>query len=276
MFRRTRKTQGIPAFEGRRGGRASLDRYNTNRYDGGTHIPFLPQETTMKVSGLQKVTLLDYPGKVAATVFLGGCNFRCPYCHNASLVKLTPRTPDLPENELFSFLRKRKGLIDGVCVSGGEPLMQDGIEAFIEAIKALGYPVKLDTNGSYPAKLKSLVEHRLVDYVAMDVKNSPGKYSKTAGVRDDFLPFVRESAAYLLGGSVDYEFRTTVVKTLHSAGDFTQIGKWLRGAKRYFLQNYRDSEDVLTQGLPGVDTADLEAYAETLRPYIQDVRIRSD
>ncbi|MFH1879694.1 MAG: anaerobic ribonucleoside-triphosphate reductase activating protein, partial [Bacillota bacterium] len=179
----------------------------------------------MKIAGLQKMTLLDYPGKIAATVFLGGCNFRCPYCHNASLVEPGRQAQEIAEDEFFAFLQKRKGLLDGVCVSGGEPLVQDGLEPFFQRIKDLGFLVKLDTNGSYPGKLRQLAGGGLIDYVAMDIKNSPAKYAATAGIAGDVLPDVRESVAYLLAGSAAYEFRTTVVKTMHTMEDIVEIGR---------------------------------------------------
>lgn len=226
----------------------------------------------MRISGLQKTTLLDYPGKVAATVFLGGCNFRCPYCHNASLIEAPGDV--LPEEEFFAFLQKRRGLLDGVCVSGGEPLLQQGLGPFLDRIKALGFLVKLDTNGSYPARLKTLVQAGLVDAVAMDVKNSPAKYKATVGVSGAALGNVRESVAYLLCAPVAYEFRTTAVRTLHTVEDFVEIGQWIAGAERYFIQNYTDSPDVLEAGLSGFEPAELEAFAEAVRPYVPCVQIR--
>lgn len=229
----------------------------------------------MRIAGLLKTTLLDYPGKIAATVFLGGCNFRCPYCHNASLVEMTGRTPDIPEDEFFSFLEKRRGLLDGVCVSGGEPLLQAGLEDFLRKIKALKFYTKLDTNGSIPGKLKALVRDGLIDYVAMDVKNSPAKYGETAGTRADVLPGVEESVAFLLANPVDYEFRTTVAKPLHTAEDLADIGRWLRGAKRYFLQNFEDSGDVLRPGLCGFETAEMEALQSAVLPFVPAVRVRN-
>ena len=169
------------------------------------------EETDMDIQGLQKMTLLDYPGRVACTVFLGGCDLRCPFCHNGGLV-LGPMPAELDSEELLAFLRKRRGLLDGVCVTGGEPLLRPDLPELLSQIKELGYPVKLDTNGGRPAQLRALAEAGLVDYVAMDVKNSPGRYGETAGVPGlDLAPF-RESVSFLLQGTVDYEFRTTVVR----------------------------------------------------------------
>ncbi len=230
----------------------------------------------MKIAGLQKMTLLDYPGKIAATVFLGGCNFRCPYCHNASLVESGRQAQEIPEDEFFAFLHKRKGLLDGVCVSGGEPLMQAGLEPFFRKIKDLGFLVKLDTNGSYPGKLKLLVGGGLIDYVAMDIKNTPAKYAATAGIAKDTLPDVEESVACLLGGSVAYEFRTTVVRSMHTLEDIVEIGKWIQGAQRYFLQNFADSGDVLQPGLQGVEAAEIQAFADAVRAYVPNAQVRNE
>jgi pyruvate formate lyase activating enzyme len=229
----------------------------------------------VKISGLQKMTLLDYPGKIAATVFTGGCNFRCPYCHNASLVLNVAKTRDIPEEEFFNFLAKRKGLLDGVCISGGEPLLQEEIKKFIFRIKSLGFSVKLDTNGSFPSKLKELIEDGLIDYVAMDLKNSPAGYAKTAGTTEEVLSKINESVAFLLAGHVGYEFRTTVVNGFHTKEDFTAIGKWIQGAGRYFLQNFVDSGDLIQPGLRGVEKDELEGFADIVREYVPSVQIRN-
>ena len=229
----------------------------------------------MRLSGLQRVTLLDYPGKVAATVFLGGCNFRCPYCHNASLVENVSRVDDIPEAEFISFLKKRKGLLDGVCVSGGEPLLQEGLAPFLTQIKALGFLVKLDTNGSFPARLQALVEGGLVDYVAMDIKNSPAKYRATAGVTADILPAIRQSVSYLLAAPVGYEFRTTLVRSLHTVEDITEIAQWIRGADRFFLQNFEDSGDVLQPGLEGFTLAEMDAFLQAAQAFVPAAQVRN-
>lgn len=228
----------------------------------------------MKISGLQKMTLLDYPGKIAATVFTGGCNFRCPFCHNASLVLNTGKTKGISEEEFFDFLVKRKGLLDGICISGGEPLLQEEIKKFIFKIKALGFSVKLDTNGSFSDKLKELIEDGLIDYVAMDLKNSSAGYAKTSGVTGEVLQEIKESVAFLLADRVEYEFRTTVVKDFHTEEDFVAIGRWIQGASRYFLQGFVDSGDLLQHGLRGVEKAELEAFASIVREYVPSVQIR--
>ena len=185
----------------------------------------------MKIQGLQKLTLLDYPEKVACTVFFAGCNFRCPFCHNASLVTHISEEPEMTEEAFFTFLKKRQGILDGVCITGGEPLLQPDIEDFIRKIKELGYAVKLDTNGSFPTKLKTLVEKGLVDYVAMDIKNSREAYGITAGVEKIYIASVEVSVAYLKEGKVPYEFRTTVVKYLHTKKSCKDLVSGLQGAK---------------------------------------------
>ncbi|MBR5515431.1 MAG: anaerobic ribonucleoside-triphosphate reductase activating protein [Clostridia bacterium] len=226
----------------------------------------------MRLGGLQKLTLLDYPGKTACTVFTEGCNFRCPFCHNASLVK--NRSVELPLDEFFSFLKKRQGLLDGVCVTGGEPLMQSDIEDFLYEIKELGYSVKLDTNGSFPDKLKNIVAKGLCDYVAMDIKNSKSKYLATAGVTRDILSDIEESVSFLLSDAVDYEFRTTVVDPLHDHSDFYEIGAWIKGAKRYFLQNFIDSGDLLSDGMQSYTKEKLESFALVLQGFVPNVALR--
>ena len=227
----------------------------------------------MKLAGLQKTTLLDFPGKVACTVFLSGCNFRCPFCQNAEI--LDGSISDISEEEFFAFLNKRRGLLDGVCVSGGEPLIHADIGEFLRKIKELGFAVKVDTNGAFPDRLKALCGEGLVDYVAMDVKNSPERYAKTAGAEID-IGKIKESAAFLMSGAVGYEFRTTVVKQLHRAEDMLKIGQWLKGAQAYFLQNFRDSDTVLKRGLSPLSDEELEAFKRLLRPFIPAVRIRGE
>lgn len=199
----------------------------------------------VKVHGFNKLTLLDYPERLACTIFLGHCNYRCPFCHNAGLVLHPESEPVIPLEEIRSTLMKRRGILDGVCITGGEPTVNAGLVEFIREIKEMGYLVKLDTNGSNPGMLRELVEEGLLDYVAMDVKNAPEKYGLTAGLEYVDLGAVFESVDYLKSGVVDYEFRTTVVKELHKTEDIRMLGKWLHGSRRYFLQAYRDSENVI-------------------------------
>ena len=225
------------------------------------------------------MTLLDFPGKVACTVFLQGCNFRCPFCHNSDL--LGGQGPEgMTGEELLGFLEKRKGILDGVCITGGEPTLQPELEQLLRDIKALGYPVKLDTNGSRPEVLKRLVAEGLIAYVAMDIKNSPARYAETAGMNPSLFAGIEESVRYLLTGEVDYEFRTTVVQQLHAAGDFTRIGQWLQSlapehkARRFFLQCYMDRDTVLAPGLSAPSREDMTLFASELEPFVRQVEIR--
>lgn len=207
---------------------------------------------SLNIRGFQKMTLLDFPGKVACIVFTGGCNFRCPFCHNASLVTGENSDDNISEDEVFSYLEKRKGLLDGVCITGGEPLLQPDIMKFIYNVKQLGYSVKLDTNGTSPDKLIALVEQGLVDYVAMDIKNSYEKYAMTAGVDNVKLSDINRSIDFLLSDVVEYEFRTTIVDELHDVKDITDICHRINGAKRYFLQGFVDSGNIIGDGMNAV------------------------
>jgi pyruvate formate lyase activating enzyme len=229
----------------------------------------------MLISGLQKLTLLDYPGKVACTVFTGGCNFRCPFCHNSALVLPEQLAHDSSEDAVLSFLRKRVGVLDGVAVTGGEPLLHADIGDFLKEVKALGFLVKLDTNGSFPDRLISLVKAGLVDRVAMDIKNAPALYAKTAGLARFDLSGVERSKDFLLEGSVDYEFRTTVVKGLHTKESLLEAAEWIRGAKEYYLQQYKDSGAILdADGLGAFDADEMHALADAVRDIVPGVQVR--
>ena len=228
----------------------------------------------IKFYGLQKLTLLDYPGNMAATVFTGGCNFRCPFCHNRSLVFLNENETEILSDDIVEYVSMRNKVLDGVCITGGEPLLHPGLKDFIKKIKNLGLKVKLDTNGSNFNGLKTLVEEKLVDYVAMDIKNSPNKYCQTIGMTDFDLSEVEKTKNYLLENHVDYEFRTTVVKDFHEVQDFEEIGKWIKGAKRYFLQNFEDHGTCIQEGLSEVAQDDLEKMKEKVAPYVEYVQIR--
>ncbi|MGI6012272.1 MAG: anaerobic ribonucleoside-triphosphate reductase activating protein [Ruminococcus sp.] len=199
----------------------------------------------MKIHGFQKLTLLDYPGKVACTLFTGGCNFRCPFCQNAGLVLAPDKEPLIKQDEIMAVLKKRQGILEGICVTGGEPTLNEDLPEFLHTVKRMGYKVKLDTNGYRPQVLKQLVKEELVDYVAMDIKNCPEKYAATAGITYLDVDKIKESAEFLMRGSLEYEFRTTVCRELHQKADLLAIGKWLRGSKRYYLQPYRESPNVI-------------------------------
>lgn len=227
----------------------------------------------MRIDGLQTLTLLDYPGKVACTVFTSGCNMRCPFCHNASLV-CGEVPPFMEKEEFFAFLKKRAGVMDGVCVTGGEPLLQEDLIPFLLEVKEHGFTTKLDTNGLLHDRLRAVVEAGAVDYVAMDIKNSKTHYAETAGVPGLDLAPIEKSVQFLMEGKVDYEFRTTVVKELHNKADFDEIGQWLKGAKRYFLQSFKDSGDILSPGLSPMEKADLLEIRDRLRAVISVVELR--
>ena len=227
----------------------------------------------MRIQGLQKLTLLDYPGRTACTIFLSGCNFRCPFCHNAPL--LTAADEDgMDEDELLAFLKKRQGLLDGVAVTGGEPLLRPDLPQLLEKIKALGYVIKLDTNGAFPERLEAVVCAGLADYVAMDIKNSPARYAETAGTAELDLAPIDKSVSFLLRGTVDYEFRTTAVAELHDDTSFLKLGDWLAGAKRYYIQCFQPRETVLRTGLHAPSDAQLHHWAELVRSKIPTVCVR--
>ncbi|MDD7615167.1 MAG: anaerobic ribonucleoside-triphosphate reductase activating protein [Clostridiaceae bacterium] len=228
----------------------------------------------MRIDGLQKMTLLDFPGKVACTVFTGGCNFRCPFCHNALLVTKLPEKPDYSEDEILSFLEKRTGLLDGVAITGGEPLLNPDIADFIRKIRSMGYAVKLDTNGSFPERLKAIVGEGLVDYVAMDIKNRKEKYAETIGLKNLDLSKIEESVEFLKSGAVDYEFRTTVVEQFHTVEDIRAAAEWIGGAKRYFLQNFVDSGELICEEVSGVDKETMLKMKSAAADFVPQTEIR--
>lgn len=228
----------------------------------------------MKICGFNKTTLLDYPGRVACTIFLGGCNFRCPFCQNSSLVLAPEKEPAYEEEEILKFLKKRKGILDGVCVSGGEPAIASGLPEFLGRIKELGYEIKLDTNGSRPQVVKALAKEGLVDKVAVDIKACPDNYKTLTGLDNPDVDAVKETVEFLMKGKLDYEFRTTVVRELHTERDFREIGQWLKGAKAYYLQAYRDSEGVLKPGFGSYSLEELKGFREILLETIPLVEIR--
>ena len=227
----------------------------------------------MQIHGLQKMTLLDFPGKVACTVFLGGCDFRCPFCHNWDI--LDPSTPVImEEDEFYKFLDKREGLLDGVAITGGEPLLRTGMADFIKGIKSRGFLVKLDTNGNHPDRLKELVSEGLLDYVAVDVKNNKERYGETVGIPMLDISKIEETISFLLEGNVPYEFRTTVLRQFHDADSFKGIAEWIEGAEHYFIQSFVDRETVPFSGLEAYSPEDLEEFKKLVEPHVKHIDIR--
>ncbi|MCQ2483174.1 MAG: anaerobic ribonucleoside-triphosphate reductase activating protein [Clostridia bacterium] len=234
----------------------------------------------MRIGGLQRLTLLDFPGTVSCTIFTIGCNYCCPFCHNA-LLALKEREEELEgmsEEEVLDFLEGRRKRLDGVCITGGEPLLQSDLRDFILKIRAMGYKVKLDTNGSNPKLLKQLIDEGIIDYVAMDIKNSPAKYAETIGLNGELaekmLNNVKESVELLKHGNIDYEFRTTVVDELHEVEDMTDIGKWLEGAENYFIQDFNDSGDLIDSNMHQMSYEKLKAILDEARRFIPQTGLR--
>lgn len=228
----------------------------------------------MNISGIQKLTLLDFPGKLACTVFTSGCNFRCPFCHNASLV-LPGMSDHIDEQEVFSFLKKREGILEGVCITGGEPCLQPDLETFIRKVRDIGFSVKLDTNGSFPEKLSSLLEKGLLDYVAMDIKTSKERYSEVCGVQNEkLLENVQKSVEILKSSSVPHEFRTTTARELQTKEDFEKIGRWLSGEKRYFIQQYEASGELVGDEMTPYEKEELTEFAKVMKNFVENVEIR--
>ncbi|MBR5473449.1 MAG: anaerobic ribonucleoside-triphosphate reductase activating protein [Clostridia bacterium] len=228
----------------------------------------------MQFSGFQKLTLLDYPEKTACTLFTAGCNFRCPFCHNAALVTHIDNTNYFSEEYVLDYLKKRAGILDGVCITGGEPLMHQGLFDFIKKVKELGYSVKLDTNGSYPEKLSALIDSGLVDYVAMDIKNSPEKYLLTADCSEEYFEKVKQSVNILKQGKIDFEFRTTVVREYHEIEDIKKIAEWIAPVNKYFLQNFIDSGDIIKNNLSAHNRETLEFMRSAAGDTIPNTQIR--
>lgn len=261
----------------------------------------------MQIAGIQKTTLVDFPGKVAATIFTRGCTFRCGFCHNPELVLPEKFIPLLDENELFDFFQKRAGKLQGVCITGGEPTMQKDLPQFIKKLKDLGYAVKLDSNGSLPDVLEKLIAAGNIDYIAMDIKAAPSKYLETAGIQNSkiknqndnsklknditdlsfrprehcrtvgeiFLKNIQDSIFMIQNSGLDYEFRTTVCHPLHEVADFGEIGQMIKGTPRYFIQNFVRSKhnDETTKYSPFSDE-ELEKARITMKKYVGEVEIR--
>lgn len=228
----------------------------------------------MQIHGFNKSTLLDYPKHLAATVFVGGCNMRCPFCHNASLVLRPNSQPAINPKEILDYLGKRKNILEGVCITGGEPTLYSDITSFISSIKELGFKVKIDTNGTNPNLIKELVDSHLIDYIAMDIKNSRENYEITAGKVALPMENIEESISFIMSDKVDYEFRTTIVKELHTDQDMNSIGHWIKGARAYYLQAYKDSGHIISPGFTSPSKDALMRYLDILSPYIENVSIR--
>lgn len=228
----------------------------------------------MNIQGFYKLTLLDYPGHMACSIFTGGCNYRCPFCHNASLVTHPNETPSYSEQEILRFLQSRVGILEGVCITGGEPTLHPQLPSFIRQIKDLGYLVKLDTNGSNPMLLKSLIDEGLLNYVAMDIKNCPSKYAMSIGFTEYDMTPVQTSIHILMSSGIDYEFRTTVVRSLHTPQDFVEIAKLITGCRHYYLQSFVDSGDLIQSGMTGYSKSEMIDLLEYVRPMIPNVSLR--
>ncbi len=227
----------------------------------------------MEFYGLMKLTLLDYPGKVACTIFTGGCNFCCPFCHNALIVKKEAEEI-FSEEDILKFLAKRKGILDGVCISGGEPLLHDDLIPFMEKVKNLGYSVKLDTNGSFPGRLEKVIKSGFCDYVAMDIKNSFDRYSETVGIGDVKTDNISESISIIKNSGIDHEFRTTVAKELHSDENMARLAQMIENEDKYFIQNYRENENVLIKGLTPFDEEGLKKLLLAVQKYVPKASLR--
>lgn len=230
----------------------------------------------IRIGGMQRMSLYDYPDKVACTLFLTGCNLKCPYCFNRNYVFIPDSFDYIDPADVFAYLEKRRGRLDAVCITGGEPLMQKGLEAFLRQIKGMGYLVKIDTNGCFPERLKNLHEEGLVDYIALDVKNVPEKYDETTGMNHGIFPAdaLAESIRWLLEGDADYEFRTTVVKELHTVEDILATAERLKGAKRYCLQQFHDTGDLIQKGFTAYNKAEMEEIWEKVTQIIPHAELR--
>ena len=228
----------------------------------------------MRICGLQKLSMVDYPGKLAATVFTGGCNLRCPFCHNALLVTRLSESPTLSQEEVLFFLSCRKGLLDGMVLSGGEPLMHPDAVDFLEKVRNLGFSIKVDTNGCYPEMLETILQRGLADYVAMDIKNRPEKYAETVGIPGFSTENVEKSLSLLRSSGIPYELRTTVVRQFHTPEDLAAIGKWLGDVPAYYIQNFEDSGNLIQSGLTGFSPEELQILADSAKTHLKSVFIR--
>lgn len=227
----------------------------------------------MNIHGFTKTTLLDFPGFVAATIFTGGCNFKCPFCHNFELVLTPDIYPKEDENDILTFLKKRYGILKGVCISGGEPTLQPDLVSFIEKIKEIGYLIKLDTNGYKPDVIKELIDRNLIDYIAMDIKASKENYSKASGIDID-IDIIQKSIDIISSSNIDYEFRTTIVKNLHTIDDFKAIADWLPSKSKYFLQSYKETTGIGNYNFESFDVATLNEFLDIVQKQIPNTSLR--
>ena len=228
----------------------------------------------MIIHGFQKLTLLDYPGKTACTVFTGGCNLRCPFCHNADLVLKPGIYPVIPEEEVFELLKKRKNTIDGICITGGEPMLMKDLPEFAEKLKTLGVSVKIDTNGTFPRQLKYIVKNGLADYIAMDIKNCFRKYGETVGKNDFNFSVIKESIDFPKTCDIEHEFRTTVCKNFHTESDLTEIAKYLGRNEKYFLQSFKDSGALLSEDIVGYTPSEMENLLSAVKQFTPQAALR--
>ena len=228
----------------------------------------------MKIGGFQKTSLLDYPDTVSAIIWTVGCNFHCPFCYNKDIVE--EKIGLISEKEIFDFLEKRKGLIDGLVITGGEPLMQEDIADFCEKVKKLGYLVKIDTNGTYPEKLKELADKKLVDYIAMDIKAPKKKYKDLSGVKAD-IKKIQKSIDIIRKSGVDYEFRTTFIPEFLTQKDIVEIGEWLKGSKRFYIQQFKNDVPMISSKMSSIKPYPREEVFDTLekiKPFFEFCDVR--
>ena len=228
----------------------------------------------MNICGLEKFSLVDYDNYVTCTVFTKGCNFVCPFCHNSSLVIAEKYAENIKEEEVFNYLTKRKAVVDAVCITGGEPTLQPDLKEFIKKVKAMGFKVKLDSNGTKPEVLQDLINEKLIDYVAMDIKNSFEKYAQTVGVNQLDLNKIAKSIEILKNSGIDYEFRTTIIEEFHTKHDMEEIAKIVSGAKNYAVQKFVDNGECITHNLHEVEKSVAEDFVEIVRPYVKNIKIR--
>ena len=262
-----------PAFIGKEY-RPSFEHTFSNYYFRICYNYSAQRRQNMIWGGIQKLTLLDYPDKTACTLFTAGCNYKCPFCHNAALINRTGHIPTIATAAMLDFLKTRRGLLDGVCISGGEPLLHKDLGDFLSEVKTLGFLVKLDTNGSFPDELVKLVESGAVDYVALDIKNVPEKYGQTIGMPDYDIAPIEKSKSFLLSGTVPYEFRTTVVRELHTEEDLLSLAAWIKGAAKYYLQSFIDSGDVLKNGLTGYSATEMQLMLGKIKAALPCAELR--